>query len=114
MAAASSSFTRETGSTTRLAFEAALNAKGVHVDPVMEIGSREAVWLAVARGIGIGVVSDIEFIPHPDLRTVQVTDANIYTTAHVTCLADRRDARLIRAFLDVAAELKTMRGTAPS
>ena len=75
----------------------------------MTIGSREAVWLAVARGIGIGVVSDIEFIPHPDLATVKVTDADIYTTAHVNCLAERRDARLIRAFFDLAEDLKTRR-----
>ncbi len=101
---------REIGSTTRLAFEAALRTNGVRIDPVMEIGSREAVWLAVARGIGIGVVSDIEFIPHPDLHSVRVTDADIYTTAHVTCMADRRDSRLVRAFLDVATELKTRGG----
>ncbi len=75
----------------------------------MTIGSREAVWLAVARGIGIGVVSDIEFIPHPDLHTVEVTDADIYTTAHVDCLAERREARLIRAFFNMAEELKTRR-----
>lgn len=105
---------RETGSTTRLSFEAALRASGVRIEPVMEIGSREAVWLAVARGIGIGVVSDIEFIPHPDLHTVRVTDAEIYTTAHVTCLADRRESRLIAAFLNVAMQLKALRGTVPA
>ena len=72
---------REHGSTTRLAFEAALRRHDVTIDPVMEIGSREAVWLAVARGIGIGVVSDIEFVPRPDLRILEVVDAEIYTTA---------------------------------
>ena len=69
-------------------------------------GSREAVWLAVARGIGIGVVSDIEYIPHPDLHTVEVTNADIFTTAHVNCLAERRDARLISAFFETAEELR--------
>ncbi len=100
---------REVGSTTRLAFETAIREAGVTIEPVMAIGSREAVWLAVARGIGIGVVSDIEFIPHPDLHTVEVADADIYTTAHVNCLAERREARLIRAFFDMAEELKTPR-----
>ena len=100
---------REVGSTTRLAFEAAIREAGVTIEPVMAIGSREAVWLAVARGIGIGVVSDIEYIPHPDLHTVEVTDAEIYTTAHVNCLAERREARLINAFFDMAEELKTRR-----
>ena len=97
---------REVGSTTRLAFETAIREAGVTIEPVMVIGSREAVWLAVARGIGIGVVSNIEYLPHPDLHRVEVADADIYTTAHVNCLAERRESRLISAFFDVAEELK--------
>ena len=97
---------REVGSTTRLAFETAIREAGVTIKPVMVIGSREAVWLAVARGIGIGVVSNIEYIPHPDLHRVEVADADIYTTAHVNCLAERRESRLISAFFDMAEELK--------
>ncbi|KAA3628051.1 MAG: LysR family transcriptional regulator [Proteobacteria bacterium] len=93
---------RETGSTTRLAFETALQEAGVVIDPVMEIGSREAVWLAVARDIGIGVVSDIEYIPHPDIRPIEIIDADIRTTAHVNCLVERRESRLIQAFFNVA------------
>ena len=66
--------------------------------------------MAVFRpDIGIGVVSDIEFIPHPDLHTVEVIDADIYTAAHVNCLAERREARLVRAFFDMAEDLKTHR-----
>ncbi len=99
---------RERGSTTRLALEAALKKHHVTIDPVMEIGSREAVWLAVARGIGIGVVSDIEFIPHPDLHVIEVSDAEIYTTAHVNCLTERRNSRLIDAFFEVARFTKRL------
>lgn len=99
---------RERGSTTRLSFEAALKEHHVTIDPVMEIGSREAVWLAVARGIGIGVVSDIEFIPHPDLHVIEVSDAEIYTTAHVNCLTERRNSRLIDAFFEVARFTKRL------
>ena len=102
---------RETGSTTRLAFENALTEAGVAIDPVMEIGSREAVWLAVARGIGIGVVSEFEFIPHADLHTVKFSDVDIVTTAHVNCLKERRDSRLISAFYEVAEEMKILHGT---
>jgi DNA-binding transcriptional LysR family regulator len=72
----------------------------------MEIGSREAVWLAVARGIGISVVSDIEFIPHPELHLLEFADAEIFTTAHVNCLQERRESRLVKAFLEVVDELK--------
>jgi DNA-binding transcriptional LysR family regulator len=97
---------RERGSTTRLAFERALQKAGVKVANVMEIGSREAVWLAVARGIGISVVSDIEFIPHPELRIIDISDAEIYTTAHVNCLRERKESRLVKAFFEVVDELR--------
>lgn len=100
---------REIGSTTRLAFESALTEAGVAVNIVMEIGSREAVWLAVEKGVGIGVVSDIEFIPHPNLRRVMIENADIYTYAHVVCLAERRESRIIRAFLQIAEVLKAKR-----
>lgn len=96
---------RESGSTTRLAFEEAIAKAEVSVDTVMEIGSREAVWMAVERGIGLGVVSDIEFVAHPRLRTVRISDAEVYTYAHVVCLADRAEARLLRAFFDVVKTL---------
>ena len=100
---------REIGSTTRLAFEKALAEAGVAVNIVMEIGSREAVWLAVEKGVGIGVVSDIEFVPHPNLRQVVIENADIYTYAHVVCLAERKESRIIRAFLQIAEALKTKR-----
>ncbi len=100
---------REVGSTTRLAFENALAVAGITADIVMEIGSREAVWLAVEKGVGIGVVSDIEFIPHPNLRPVAIENADIYTYAHVVCLAERKESRIIRAFLQIAEALKAKR-----
>jgi DNA-binding transcriptional LysR family regulator len=71
---------REPGSTTRRAFEKALTKAGVKISPVMEIGSREAVWLAVSRGLGIGVVSDEEFMWHPGLRKLTLKNADVYTT----------------------------------
>ena len=100
---------REKGSTTRLEFELALQRAKVSVVTVMEIGSREAVWLAVARGIGISVVSDIEFIPHPEIQMIEITDTEIYTTAQVNCLRERKDSRLVKAFFDVVAQIKSVR-----
>jgi aminoethylphosphonate catabolism LysR family transcriptional regulator len=96
---------RETGSTTRRAFERALETAGVAIDPVMEFGSREAVWHAVARNIGLGIVSEREVIPHPDIRIVPIADAALYTDEHVVCLAERRDSRLVAAFLKIARDL---------
>jgi DNA-binding transcriptional LysR family regulator len=71
----------------------------------MEIGSREAVWHAVARNIGIGIVSEREVIPHAAIKILPIADADIHTDEHVVCLAERRDSRLIAAFLAIAEGL---------
>jgi LysR family transcriptional regulator, low CO2-responsive transcriptional regulator len=97
---------RERGSTTRLNFETEIERRGIAINPVMEIGSREAVWLAVAGGIGVGVVSDIEYVPRPDLRPLELSNAEIFTTAHVNCLMERRESQLINAFFEIATLTK--------
>jgi len=100
---------REEGSTTRKALDDALRRAGVAPRIVMEIGSREAIREAVIKGVGIGVVSEIEFIAHPELRTVRVTDAVMHTHAHVVCLEERRGARLVNAFLEIVGQLQAER-----
>lgn len=92
---------RETGSTTRRAFEEALTARKIKPYNVMEIGSREAIREAVIRGLGISYVSEAEFVPDPALRLIPIADAEIYTYAHVVVLQKRSSSRIIRAFLDV-------------
>ena len=47
------------------------------------------------------MVSEAEFIPDPRIRALPVTDAEIYTYAHVVYLKERQNARLVRAFLAV-------------
>jgi aminoethylphosphonate catabolism LysR family transcriptional regulator len=103
---------REPGSTTRKAMEDALRKAGVAPPTAMEIGSREAVREAVIQGLGIAAVSEIEFVPDPRLRTVPIVDADVQTHAHVACLVERRDARVVAAFYDVVhALLATSRRT---
>jgi len=97
---------REQGSTTRRAFDTALRAKSVTPRVVMEIGSREAIREAVAQGIGLGVVSEAEFIADPRLSACRVSDARIYTEAHIVHLTERREARIVRAFLGVVETLR--------
>jgi aminoethylphosphonate catabolism LysR family transcriptional regulator len=101
---------REVGSTTRKALDDALRKAGVTPRVVMEIGSREAIREAVIMGVGIGAVSEIEYIPDPEIRMVRVSDAEMHTHAHVVCLEERREARLVRAFLGIVAELQERRG----
>ena len=97
---------REVGSTTRKALEEALEQAGVAPRVLMEIGSREAIREAVIKGVGIGAVSEIEYIPDPALCMLRVRDADMYTHAHVVCLEERRGARLVKAFLDIVADLQ--------
>jgi aminoethylphosphonate catabolism LysR family transcriptional regulator len=96
---------REAGSTTRNALEAALRRARVRPNVVMEIGSREAIREAVARGIGLAGISEAALVPDPRLWAVSVSNAEIFTSAHVICLRERRKARLIREFLRVVDEL---------
>jgi LysR family transcriptional regulator, low CO2-responsive transcriptional regulator len=103
---------REEGSTTRKAVDDALRKAGVAPRTVMEIGSREAIREAVIMGVGIGAVSEIEYIPDPAIHPVSVSDAQMYTYAHVVCLEERREARLVKAFLDIVGELLQHNGRA--
>ncbi|MCC7273872.1 MAG: LysR family transcriptional regulator [Alphaproteobacteria bacterium] len=96
---------REPGSTTRRAFEAAVAAAGVAPEIVMEIGSREAIREAVIHGLGIGYVSEAEFVPDPSLASMAIADAEIFTYAHVVILRERRASRIVRAFVEVVREM---------
>jgi len=94
---------REQGSTTRRALEAALKAGGVEPEVVMEIASREIIREAVIQGVGIAAVSEVEYVPGPGLHAVRINDAQVMTYAHLVCLAERQEMRMIRAFFDVIA-----------
>jgi aminoethylphosphonate catabolism LysR family transcriptional regulator len=96
---------RERGSTTRKALEDALHAAGITPPIAMEIGSREAIREAVIRGLGIAAVSEVEFVPDLRLSTVRILDAAVQTHANVACLEERRNSRVVSAFLGVVDRL---------
>jgi LysR family transcriptional regulator, low CO2-responsive transcriptional regulator len=104
---------REDGSTTRKAFDELCRKKKVHPKIMMEIGSREAIREAVIKGIGVSVVSEFEYIPDPEICKITFSDASIYTHAHVVCLKERKDARLVKAFLDIVSKLQIDNGSLP-
>lgn len=94
---------REQGSTTRLALEKVLQQAGVKPRVVMEIGSREALREAVARGLGLAAVSEAEFIPDERFRMVRIEGDPVSTHTYVYCLAERREGRLVGSFMKIAA-----------
>lgn len=91
---------REPGSTTRTAMEAALRAAGVQPRTDLEIGSREAIREAVARGLGLGAVSEAEFIADPRFVPVRIAGEPASTATYVYCMAERADSVLSRSFLN--------------
>lgn len=90
---------RERGSTTRRAFEAAMADEGLKIKPVFEIESREGVWKAVEQGLGISVVADFEFVSHPNLRALSISDRTITTRYSIAYRKERAHSPLIKAFL---------------
>ena len=103
---------RETGSETRRTFEEAIEHMGVSVQTVMEIGSREAMLATIAQGTGIGVASDEEFIGHPSLEKIQISNVDIRMSVHVVCLAERKEGPIIQSFLEVVDEIVARSGGA--
>jgi len=102
---------REIGSSTRRAMDEALQAAGVKPKIVMEIGSREALREAAARGIGIGAVSEAEFIPDPRLAPVRIEGVEVFTETYLYCLAERKESRILKSFFDAALALRSERST---
>ena len=91
---------RERSSTTRVALETALNAAGVKPQLNLEIGSREAIREAVARGLGVGAVSEAEFIPDARFKPVRIAGDPASTTTYLYCMKERSDSLLVRSFWD--------------
>ena len=96
---------REEGSTTRKALDAALARARVKPQVVMELGSREGIREAVARGIAIGAVADAGYVPDPRIQRVRLSNVDVWTETHVLCLEGRRSARLVDAGLTIAREM---------
>lgn len=92
---------REQGSATRRIFETAMARRGLELGEVLDMSSREAVRETVAAGLGIGVVSASEFGNDPRLAPIQLTGEDLAMTEYAVCLGEKRNLRLVRAFLEV-------------
>ncbi|MFR0687830.1 LysR substrate-binding domain-containing protein [Enterobacterales bacterium AE_CKDN230030158-1A_HGKHYDSX7] len=95
---------REQGSTTRVALERELDQADVTPRIAMEIGSREALREAAIRGIGIGVVSEAEYIADPRLKAIRISGDPVCTETYLYYLAERRSSQVIASFLRSLAQ----------
>ncbi|QYY29731.1 MULTISPECIES: LysR family transcriptional regulator [Cupriavidus] len=93
---------REAGSTTRIATEQMLAEANVVPGSQMEIGSRESIREAVVRNLGVSVIALHEVPSHADLRVLHFTGGSPQLHEYMYCLRERRQARLIDAFVSLA------------
>ncbi|NLU74615.1 LysR family transcriptional regulator [Streptomyces sp. HNM0575] len=107
---------REKGSTCRLTLEQALQERGVVPRVTLEV-CREGVREAVLAGFGVGITTDIEYVPDRRTRMLRILDADIFTEAFAVCLRERRTYSVTRAFMTAAEEFfdrdRASRGTGP-
>ncbi|TWG49554.1 LysR substrate-binding domain-containing protein [Aminobacter sp. J44] len=102
-------FVREPTSLTRRLLMRSFDRAGVVPRHIIEMDSREASREAVASGLGISVMSELEF-PNGDDRTVAlaINDPSLRITEYVACLRNRRDTRTIREFFNVARRFRNV------
>jgi aminoethylphosphonate catabolism LysR family transcriptional regulator len=98
---------RESGSTTRQNVEMAAAKHGIKLAPAIEAEGRDAVREIVAAGIGVGFVSLAEFGEDARIRSLPVSGLNIDMDEKLICFSQRRDVRIIRSFMDLAAHYLT-------
>ena len=98
---------RETRSKTRQKLEDAAAAQGITLKPAIVAEGREAVREIVASGGGIGFVSRAEFGHDDRLVQIDLIGEGLHMQETIVHLAQRRDVKVIRAFMEVArAELQ--------
>lgn len=95
---------REHGSKTREKIEREAQRQGVVLAPVIEAEGREAMREVVASGAGIGFVSKAEFGYDQRLIQIALEGVNLQMSETIAFLSQRRDLRIIRAFIKVAQD----------
>ncbi len=93
---------REQGSKTRQKLENEAKKRGVTLSPVIEAEGREAVREVVASGAGIGFVSRAEYGNDDRLALIDLQDIDIRMSETLIHSAQRKDVKVIRAFMDFA------------
>lgn len=96
---------REQGSKTRQKLETAASSAGSNLEPLIEAEGREGVREIVASGAGIGFVSTAEFGTDDRLFKIPLPKPCPVMSESLICLRDRKEQKLIKAFMKLANEL---------
>ncbi|MFY2823882.1 LysR substrate-binding domain-containing protein [Ruegeria sp. MALMAid1280] len=96
---------REQGSKTRQKLEEEAKKSGVVLKPAIVAEGREAVRELVASGAGIGFVSQAEYSHDDRLRQIRLKDIHLHMDESLVALSQRREVKIIRAFMDFARQV---------
>lgn len=100
---------REPGSKTRALLEDFAAQAGIKLQVKIEAEGREAVRDIVAAGGGVGIVSEAEFGQDARLVKIAISDAPLTMNEAIVCLRERRNSKLIAAFMSLAEEVAVHR-----
>ena len=103
---------RETGSGTKSVVERALADRGLAVEPVMALGSTEAIKRAVAGGIGIAIVSELSIgleLRAGTLVQVRVSDLVIERPLYRLLPNGRSEGPAVGAFMEMVEKTSSRR-----
>ncbi|UWQ45157.1 LysR substrate-binding domain-containing protein [Leisingera aquaemixtae] len=103
---------REDGSKTREKVEAAARAQGITLKPAIVAEGREAVRELAASGAGVGFVSMAEFGHDSRLVQYRLQGAGLEMSESMVYLTQRRDVKVIRAFMEFATSLQAQKTAA--
>lgn len=98
---------RERGSGTRDVIEAALRGRGVEIEPVMALGSTEAVKKAVASGLGVAIVSRLTVeheLAAQQLTRVDLSDLVVKRALYMIQRKGKRESPAVEAFIALLHE----------
>ncbi len=96
---------REKGSKTRAKLEEVAAIAGITLQPTIEAEGREAVRAIVAAGGGVGIVSEAEFGSGDGLVKIVITEKNLMMDEAIVFLRERKDSKLVDAFMSLAKEV---------
>jgi aminoethylphosphonate catabolism LysR family transcriptional regulator len=96
---------REQGSNTRSILEAALKKQKIEIEPVMELGSREAVREACAHGLGFGFMQEREAAGDSRVTALPIRDLQGTNLVTLVCLKRHAKRRTIAGMFDVATDI---------
>lgn len=96
---------REPMSMTQRRFTAAMAAAGLSCGEELVVDSREAVQVAVAEGIGVGIVASREVADDPRVTVLPISGIDVSMTEYLVCRRELRDRQPVRTAFAIAHQV---------